>query len=303
MLDAEGLPVWAAGYRAEALLSDPATCGEDLVGNLDLLARLSEDFCVDCGGYHAWHGIDRVIRTKTGIDDDRPDLIAALQGIIASIAESKGTDAIELLIPGSADTGILATCAHAAWSLGEATGSRLRYTIMDLCETPLSLCRVYAKHHGLAVQTIRTDFTAPLPPLTADIVLLHSILNYIPPARHVGFLRELGTMLNPLARMIVSTRIEYTPTLKRDPRDYGLLIKAAQDSGRLKPSVPVDRIMSKTKGFGTVMHEFASEEEVLALLAEAGLTVKSSAKITRMRERPAGAEPTPTYRFFAAVHR
>jgi hypothetical protein len=219
------------GYAADARLSDPRTCGEDLVANLDHLVAFAEKYCVSCGGYHTWHALDRVIRTKTGIDNDRPDLIGTLRTMIASVAAAKKTDPIELLIPGSADTGILSTCAHAAWSLGEETASRLRYTVMDLCETPLSLCRIYAKRYGLAVRTMRADFIEPLPKLPADIVILHSILSYISPGRHVGFLRELGSMLEPSGRMILSNRMEYKQGVRRDPKDFGLLLQAALENG------------------------------------------------------------------------
>jgi hypothetical protein len=285
------------GYGADADISDPLTCGEDLVANLDQLAGLAEQFCVDCGGYHAWHGLDRVVRTRTGIDNDRPDLIAILRKLIASIAESGKAGPIELVIPGSADTGILSTCAHAAWSLGAETASKLRYTVMDLCEAPLALCRTYARHHGLAVRTIRTDFLDPLPSLNADIVLLHSILSYIAHARHLGFLQELGGMLAPWGRMILSNRLAG----ERNPKDFGLQLQAALDSGRVKPSVPVGRIMSTTKGLGVVMHKFSGEEELRALIARAGLTVESTATVAKLRERPAEAKQEYTVRFIAIL--
>jgi hypothetical protein len=290
------------GYGADARISDPLTCGEDLLANLDHLAAFAEKYCVNCGGYHAWHGLDRIIRTKTGIDNDRPDLIGTLQTMIASIAATKKTDPIELLIPGSADTGILSTCAHAAWSLGEETASRLRYTVLDLCETPLSLCRIYERRYGLMVRTMRADFMEPLPHVAADIVVLHSILSYVSTARHVGFLQELGGMLESSGRMILSNRTGNKLGGKRDPKDFGLLLQAALDNGRLKPSVPVDRIMSKTKGTGTVMHEFADDEEMLALIAQTGLKIESKATVAKLRERPAEAQQQYTVRFVAVLH-
>jgi hypothetical protein len=289
------------GYSAGAHISDPLTCGEDVVANLDHLVALSERHCVSCGGYHAWHGLDRVIRTRTGIDNDRPDLIAILQKMITSLAGNGTGDAIELLIPGSADTGILSTCAHAAWTLGEATASKLRYTVMDRCETPLALCRIYGKHHGLAVRTIRTDFVDPLPLLTADIVVLHSLLSFIPRTRHVGFLRELGSMLTPTGRIVLSNRLDNTQAPIRDPKDFGLLVRAALESGKVKPSVPADRII-KSGGADTVMHFYSSEEELRTVFAGAGLEVESAATVAKLRERPAHAEKQYTVRFIAILH-
>jgi hypothetical protein len=290
------------GFRTDASISDPRTCGEDVVANLDHLAAFAEDHCVRCFGYHAWHGLDRVVRKKTGIDNDRPDLIDMLRGIIASIAETNRTDRIDLVIPGSADTAILSTCAHAAWSLGAEISSRIRYTVLDLCETPLSLCRVYAKRYGLAVQTLRTDFNEPLPLLPADIIVLHSILSFISPVRHVDFMHELGRMLTPSGRMIVSNRLRTEQAPKRAPQDFALLLQEAMKSGKVKPTVPVEKIMSGVTSRHTGVHEFTSDEEMRAIFAGAGLKVESTTMVAKIRERPTALKQQYTVRHISVLY-
>jgi hypothetical protein len=54
---------------------------------------------------------------------------------------------------------------------------------------------------------------------------------------------------------------------------------------------------------GTVMHEFSSEEEMLAIIAETGLGTETTATVSRLRERPAEAQQQHTVRFIAILHR
>ncbi len=83
-------------------------------------------------------------RSQNGFD--RPELIKLIKGILAEKAATAGS--IDILIPGSADTGILATAAHAAAVLGQAVLDRCRFTVIDRCPTPLILCSEFgARHH------------------------------------------------------------------------------------------------------------------------------------------------------------
>ena len=192
---------------ADNRLSDPVTYGEDLAANLERVLKIAPGHCRDCADYHIRCVAHRATGERFGIDLDRPELVVAVQGPARARLEAKpGT--IEIVIAGSADTGVLATVAHAVARLGEDALRRCRFTVLDLCPTPLLLCRQFAEDHGLDFAYAAVDLTAPGRKFPADIVVMHSVFRFIDRRLQPAVLRELASWLEPGGSIVFSNRIK-----------------------------------------------------------------------------------------------
>jgi len=114
-------------------------------------------------------------------------------------------DGRKFLIAGAADSGLLAVMARAV-----SPGTSI--VVLDRCETPLELCRRFAKRWSLPIETLHVDLMQFSLPSAFDIVLAHSLLQFIPADRCVDVLSQLRRSLRPNGRLVIlfrtSARIE-----------------------------------------------------------------------------------------------
>ena len=188
-------------------LLDPASCGENLLHNAARISELAPAHCKGCADYHIRSAAHRCTGIPKDIAIERPQLIELIRNIIRERADAT-TSAIEIVIPGSADTGILSTCAHAAATLGATYLNRCRFTVLDLCPTPLILCHEYATRHHLSLRTFEVDLTATPEHYDADLIVAHSLLRFINHADQVAVLDKFGSWLKSGGRLIVSNRLK-----------------------------------------------------------------------------------------------
>lgn len=187
-------------------LLDPASCGENLTRNVVRVSELAPDHCMGCADYHIRAAVQRGFGAAKGIAHDRPHLIQLLAGIIGERAAASNS-AINIVIPGSADTGVLATCAHAAARHGPEILSRCRFTVLDRCPTPLLLCQEFASRHRISLETRQTDLLTTSRRFEADLIVVHSLFRFISHEEQVALLNRLGAWLIPGGRMIISTAL------------------------------------------------------------------------------------------------
>lgn len=204
---------------------------EDLEANLRLAEALAPTHCTGCNGYHLARARRRL---KAGSPDalDRPDMIRLLRHGVGHAAGRP----FDILIAGSGDTNLLATCAEAVSNAGGA-----RYIVLDRCRTPLALCEAFAGRHGLDVRTRQVDMASPKEAFAADVIVVHSLLRFLPQASHLGAMVALRQWLKSDGTIIFSHRL--------------MADAAATDA--------------------CYVAEYRSIEPVMALLAEAGLQVVS----------------------------
>lgn len=173
---------------------------EDLEGNLRLVEALAPVHCRDCGGYH----LERARRRARGSTPDaldRPEMVRLLREWLAGRPPEQG--ALDLLIAGSGDTNLLATCAEA---LGSAA-TKARYAVLDRCQTPLELCAAFGRQHRLDVRIARMDMAAPAGAFAADAIVVHSLLRFLPQEAHVPTMRVLRQWLMPDGIVLFSHRL------------------------------------------------------------------------------------------------
>lgn len=230
-------------------LLDPISCGENLLQNVARVSELAPDHCVGCADYHIRYSAHRSTGFLKSIAIDRPHLIELIQKAIEERSAASNAN-IEIVIPGSADTGILATCAHAAASLGAPILNRCHFTVLDRCPTPLTICQEFATRHQLSLRTNQVDLQAMSLHYGADLIVAHSIFRFFNQSDQVTVLDKFASWLRPGGRMIVSYRLNQREQadLKAEFRKRTAAnnaIKKILASGLLQTREPAQKIMER----------------------------------------------------------
>lgn len=191
--------------------------GEELAAQAVRGIALAQIHCGTCHGYHEdWY------RRRSEVDREsqllvNPDFMA---GIFHSIARNHadGRGFLRFFIAGSADTKLLAACAHAASLQALYPQDAVGFHVIDACLTPLLLCQEFAARHGLNLSVTQGLLPDGLPGETADIAIVSGVLRFIPHAAHAD-------VLNGLSRMCAGGgRLVFTQSLRApdaaDPQRY-----------------------------------------------------------------------------------
>jgi SAM-dependent methyltransferase len=120
----------------------------------------------------------------------------------------------KVLIAGAADTGVLAVVARAANVTSEIT-------IIDRCNTPLALCRDFAERWSLPIEAVRLDLRQRDLGEAFDIVVVHSLLQFVPADNRVDVLSRLRHSLRPDGRLLIvfRTSVQIEGDLLREYRE------------------------------------------------------------------------------------
>lgn len=226
-------------------LLDPISCGEDLLHSAARVSELAPDHCAGCADYHIRFVAHRYTGIPKGIALDRPYLIGLIRTCIKERTAASNAS-IEIVIPGSADTGILATCAHAAATLGAASLNRCRFTVLDRCRTPLILCQEFAARHQLSLRTGQVDLHNLSQQYDADLIVAHSIFRFINQSDQVTVLDKFGSWLRPGGRMIVSNSLKQGAEAEfRKRTAANNAIEKILESGVLRTRESAEKIMKR----------------------------------------------------------
>src|SRR5258706_2553995 len=106
--------------------------------------ELSGRLCGSCRDMHALWTYIRLSRASTGVEAQASNLETQLTAVLAGGRR-------HVLIAGSQDTGLLALVARAG------ADHEIDITVLDICETPLELCRAFARQWSLPITTIGQD--------------------------------------------------------------------------------------------------------------------------------------------------
>ena len=104
-----------------------------------------------------------------------------------------------VLISGSADYSMLAYLAQ--------THGRARITVVDCCETPLSLCRWYAKRMSQKIEMQRAQILDYRPDRAFDMICTHSFLSRFPATGRENLMKTWHGALRPGGMLVTSTRL------------------------------------------------------------------------------------------------
>lgn len=242
------------------------------------MSELAPRFCVDCAEYHLRFALTRYVGPfDKSVAIDRALLIEHIQRILSV---RSGSGPVTIFIAGAADTGVLATCAHAVATLGEPLISRCRFIVLDRCRSPLTLCAEFASRHGIHLRIVESDIETTIEDFPADIIVAHSFLRFMDRRRQINLLKRFDGWLKPQGRVLISQSIR--------PQDGSLLgkevgrlgsnlarVKAAVDSGAIKLASEAEpvfrRLFAADHDHLTRVGDVGTVSELRDLLCAAGL--------------------------------
>jgi SAM-dependent methyltransferase len=111
--------------------------------------------------------------------------------------------AARILVSGAADLDMLSQVDLAC----AATAVTAEIRVIDLCETPLALCRWYAERRGLRVATERSDVLSYAPAAPFDVVCSDSFLGQFPPPTRERLIARWASLLRPGGSVITVNRL------------------------------------------------------------------------------------------------
>jgi SAM-dependent methyltransferase len=119
------------------------------------------------------------------------------------LRERARAGARRVLVSGCADQSMLAHVLH-AW---RAERREAEIEIVDLCETPLALCRWYAERASTKVVTHRSDVLELAVNEPFDLVCTHSFLTRFEPSRRPLLLSKWRALLRPGGYAVTAQRV------------------------------------------------------------------------------------------------
>lgn len=282
-------------------LADPVSCGEDHAYNLRKAAELARQHCGACADYHVWTPATRLAGRKRSTDSDRQRFASFLAGEFWQAADAGRT--VDVVIAGAGDTGILATTAHAAYIAGGGFRERCRYSVLDLCLTPVLLCKEFGARHGLSVEGEATDITQPGGEGLADFVILHGVLRFIGREMHETVLRRMAERLRSGGRIIVSNRLNPDPDSGLRSSGMGEAVLEMIADGRIESPEPPEEFTARIRRCMEI-RRILPENELEDAAAARALFEKAGLRVLRFDsfEEPTHLSPGQESRMRARVH-
>jgi SAM-dependent methyltransferase len=247
------------------------------VENLPQLAaeayELSGRLCGTCGDLHALWTYIRLSRASIGVPDQASGLETQLSDLFAGGRR-------DVLIAGSQDTGLLALTARAGADHG------VSIVVLDICETPLELCRRFAQKWSLPIKTVRQDLLDLDIERRFDVVLVHCTLQFIAADRRATALVRMRRAIRPGGRLVLffNTSRPIVGEFAREGR-AGYPSWVLDELKRLDVALPDteaamrERFETHSRHRETREGKYAEPGEVEALLDASGFNVRSCTRV------------------------
>lgn len=178
-------------------MQDDLRFSEDLRQLAAEASELAGRFCGSCKNFHLLWPYLRLARASGG-GVGAPLIHSALSCLLSRYGR-------KVLIAGCADTGLLAVVARAA-----VPGTDI--IVLDRCETPLELCRRFARRWSLPIEILHLDLSELAAQSSFDVVFAHSLLQFIPAHHRLDVLSRIRRSLRADGRLVLlfrtSARIE-----------------------------------------------------------------------------------------------
>jgi len=183
-----------------------------------------------------------------------------------------------ILVSGSADYAMLAHILRAY----ELEHSEPRVTVIDRCETPLSLNRWYAGCAGVSVETVQSDAISYAATQPYDIVCTHSFIGWFSPENRERLVAAWAGNLRPGGHVITTRRLRQSNRGegRHGYDDQELLqfegkVRAAAVAQRHRLSLDPEEIVSAAMEDARtrIRYTMTSSEELAALFERNGLAV------------------------------
>jgi SAM-dependent methyltransferase len=239
--------------------------------------------CGVCVNLHALWPYLRIARIVSGVEGGDAVLGAAISEICT-------TGPKDVLIAGAADTGILNLVARTHG------GRAAIFFVVDLCDTPLELCRKFAKRCNLRLKTGVQDVADIRFRAQFDVIIAHSLLQFISPKDRLKVFSRFAWALKPGGKFIqifnTSRRIE--PTIAADyHRHYPDWVMRELEAKNVPLPTTREAFCARLVSYAMERKNregvVESEEEVLDLIHSAGFS-KISCKNINLNLAPKYSE-------------
>jgi SAM-dependent methyltransferase len=261
-------------------MSDDTRYIEDLPRIAADAYALSERLCGACRDQHALWSYLRLSRASTGAEGRQSKLEAELAGLFQSGRR-------DVLIAGAQDTGLLTLVARAG------AKHEPNIVVLDICETPLELCRRLAARWPLHIETVRQDLCDLEFEQSFDVVLMHGTLNFILADRQLEVLARLRRAIRPGGRLVLlfNTSRPISPDVAADNHS-SYVDFVLNELKRLDVPLPDseavmrDRLKARARQRELRDRSFSGPDDVEMLVSNAGFRI---ARCTQMGVELAGA--------------
>lgn len=162
-------------------------------------------FCGSCRNLHALWPYIRLSRSSTGLERSGSVLETALRAAITQGLR-------KILIAGAADTGLLSLVLRAADDFD------VDVTVLDVCASPLELCRRLAGQWSIPVRTVKQDLADLDERQEFDLVLVHGTLHFIAGEKRLNVLARIHRGLRPNGRLVVLFNTSRPSTIRTDDK-------------------------------------------------------------------------------------
>lgn len=219
---------------------------EDLPRLSRLAYEASKIHCGACRDFHVmWPYLRSLGLNGAGPEYNWPHHVDILSRSAA------GKSHVRWFLAGSADAGLLAVAAAAAARNASATHA---FAMVDLCGTPVALCRDHAEAQGLDLDASVGDLANYRPARPFDIVLMHQLLFFIPAADQPAFVQHAASWLAPEGRLHLTVSVDMGNRVPRAERAGAMLewreaaIRADVASGALALPEDIDTFVRRLSG-------------------------------------------------------
>jgi SAM-dependent methyltransferase len=245
--------------------------------------QLSDRLCVSCRDLHALWPYIRLSKSSTGVEGEGSRLTQVLRQLIADGRR-------DVLIAGAADTGVLALVARAG------ADYLVNIVVLDICETPLELCRRFGKQWSIPIETIRQDLRDLNFKQQFDLVLVHGTLHFIDESGRLTAVKRIRESLRPGGRMVLFFNTSRAPPLQADDNihaEYAMAVlselKRQHVSLPDNEAVMCDRLAAHSRRRQLREGAFVQPVDARLMLETAGLKVMSCDQIeVRLASKAAG---------------
>lgn len=184
-----------------------------------------------------------------------------------------------ILISGTAD---YSTLAHVLWVFGEKD-KNCQVTVLDLCQTPLILCKWYAQRVGDHIETVQQDILSYEPENKYHLIVTDAFLTRFPKLERSAVTKSWANLLQPGGCVITTCRIrtgantskQGITTKSREIEDFRA--RAIEQGKRWNDFLPlsIEEIGEKARRYAEriVSYPFLSPVEVREEFETAGFEV------------------------------
>jgi SAM-dependent methyltransferase len=245
--------------------------------------ELSARLCGECRNQHALWTYLRLTRASTGVEKRESQLEAQLSAIVDSGAR-------DILIAGCQDTGLLALVARATFR------HRPKIIVLDICETPLELCRRFARQWSLPIETVRQDLVDIDYRSQFDLVLMHGTLNFVHRHRQPRVMDRLREALRAGGKLVLlfnTGQPVSDDNALNGRKTYASFVLS--ELTRLGIALPdheaqlQDRLIVRARQRELRDASFSKPEEVESILQDAGFHMQSCTRLNVELAKPVDA--------------